>query len=56
MLTLLSKGLSDKDIGRLLNISRAGVQKHITALFSKLGAANRTEAITIAYETHLLKT
>lgn len=56
VLTLLSKGLSDKDIGRLLNISRAGVQKHITALFSKLGAANRTEAITIAYETHLLKT
>ena len=55
VLTLLTKGLSDKDIGRQLNISRAGVQKHIAALFSKLGAANRAEATTIAYESHLLK-
>lgn len=55
VLALLSKGLTDKDIAKQLNISRAGVQKHIAALFSKLGAANRAEATTIAYETHLLK-
>ena len=55
VLELLSKGLSDKDIGKQLNISRAGVQKHIAALFAKLGAANRAEATKIAYETHLLK-
>ena len=55
VLGLLSKGLSDKEIGKQLNISRAGVQKHIAALFAKLGAANRAEATKIAYETHLLK-
>ena len=54
VLGLLSKGLSDKDIGKQLNISRAGVQKHIAALFAKLGAANRAEATKIAYETRLL--
>ena len=54
VLTLLSKGLSDKDIARQLNISRAGVQKHTAALFAKLGAANRAEAAAIPYETHLL--
>ncbi len=46
--------MTDKDIGKMLNISRAGVQKHTAALFAKLGAANRAEATRIAYETHLL--
>ena len=55
VLKLLAKGLSDKDICRLLKISRAGVQKHTAALFAKLGAANRAEAIGIAFETHLLQ-
>ena len=55
VLKLMAKGLSDKDICRQLNISRAGVQKHTSAIFSKLGATNRAEATGIAFETHLLQ-
>ena len=55
VLELLTSGLSDKEIGNRLGISRAGVQKHTAALFAKLGAATRAEATKIAYETHLLK-
>ena len=54
VLKLLTKGLSDKNICRELGISCAGVQKHTSALFAKLGAANRAEATKIAYETRLL--
>lgn len=55
VLELLTSGLSDKEIGNRLGISRAGVQKHTAVLFAKLGAATRAEATKIAYETHLLK-
>lgn len=55
VLELLTSGLSDKEIGNRLGISRAGVQKHTAILFAKLGAATRAEATKIAYETHLLK-
>jgi len=54
VLRLLVRGLTDKDIARQLNLSRSGVQKHTMAIFSKLGAANRAEATSIAFETHIL--
>lgn len=31
------------------------VAEHITAIFQKLGASNRTEAVAIALRKHLLK-
>ena len=31
------------------------VKEHLNALFSKIGAANRTEAVAIALRKHLLK-
>ena len=54
VLKLMVRGLTDKDIARQLDISRSGVQKHTMAIFAKLGAANRAEATSIAFETHLL--
>ena len=40
---------------RSRDISAESVKTHMTKLFKKLGAANRTEAVAIALETHLLK-
>ena len=56
ILFLITRGLSNDDIASHLGISKASVKTHILALFQKLGAANRTEAVAIALRKHLLKT
>ena len=48
------RGLSNADIARQLGISLPMVKEHLSALFQKLGAANRTEAVAIALRRHLL--
>ena len=55
ILHLIVRGLSNPDISRLLGISLDTVKEHIETLFLKIGAANRTEAVTIAMRKHLLK-
>ena len=37
MLALLAEGRSNKAIGERLELSQRGVQKHVTAVFAKLG-------------------
>ena len=49
------RGLYDKDIANQLGISIYTVKEHINALFAKIGAANRAEAVAIALRKHLLK-
>lgn len=55
ILVSLQRGLSNIDIARQLGIRKDSVEEHIRAIFSKLGAANRTEAVAIAMHKHLLK-
>lgn len=55
ILGYLAKGLSNRDIACLLNIGEDGVKFHLRGLFSKLGAATRTEAVAIALRHHLIK-
>ena len=55
ILGYLAKGLSNRDIASLLDISEDGVKFHLRTLFSKLGAATRTEAVAIALGKRLLK-
>ena len=55
ILESLVRGLASTDIARQLGISHDMVREHSTALFKKLGAANRTEAVAIALRKHLLK-
>lgn len=38
------------------HFSKASIKTHILALFQKLSAANRSEAVAIALRKHLLKT
>ena len=55
ILSSMVKGLTDADIARELGISANGIRNHITAIYGKLGAANRAEAVAIALRKHLLK-
>ena len=51
----ITRGLSNAEIARQFDIAEITVKNHLTAIFSKLGAANRTEAVTIALRKQLLK-
>lgn len=55
ILQSIVRGLSNPDIAKQLGISVDVVKEHVEALFQKIGAANRTEAVSIALRKHLLK-
>ncbi|MDO9474725.1 MAG: response regulator transcription factor [Caulobacter sp.] len=44
VLTLIARGLSNKEIARVLGVSPATVKTHVTNAIGSVGAANRTEA------------
>lgn len=46
ILELISLGYSDKEIAYTLKISARTVQTHVTRIVIKLGARNRTNAVT----------
>ena len=54
VLALLVTGLSNQKISNELSITKATVKYHLTNIFTKLGAENRVEAVTIALEHHLV--
>jgi NarL family two-component system response regulator LiaR len=53
VLALLTRGLTNTQIGAQLTISRATVKFHVSSILSKLGAASRTEAAALAVQHHL---
>ena len=55
ILASMVRGLTNADIAKLFGITPDGVKFHITSILAKLGAANRTEAVSIAQRKHLLK-
>ena len=55
ILSSVVRGLTNDDIARQFSIQRSSVKDHITAIFAKLGAANRSEAISIALRKQLIK-
>ena len=55
ILESITRGLSNVQIAVQLGISPESVKTHVAKLFDKLGAANRSEAVSIALRTHLLK-
>lgn len=50
ILTFLARGYPVKSVSRLLNISVATVKTHTTALYKRLGAKNKGEAVYIALQ------
>ena len=56
ILKSIVSGLTTADVAKQFGIREDSVKEHMTAIFAKLGAANRAEAIAIAMRKHLLKT
>lgn len=52
----MARGLTNKEIATALSCSPESVKDRINSICTKLGAANRSEAISIALRKHLLKT
>ena len=48
MLIWLVRGKSNRDIATILNLSPRTVDKHLEAVFRKLGVENRTSAVALA--------
>ena len=55
ILSSITRGLTNRDIATELSIRHDGVDRHVNTILSKIGAANRAEAVAIALRKHLLK-
>lgn len=55
VLESVTRGLSNSDIARQLGISPSAVKLYLSAVFEKLGASSRAEAVAIALKRQLLK-
>ncbi len=52
IMRLVTEGLSNKEIGRRLNITDGTIKVHLHNIFGKLGVSNRTELATLALLQH----
>ena len=52
----LAEGLSNKDVGRRLNISEGTVKVHLHNICSKLGVKNRTALAVLAFTKFAIRT
>jgi DNA-binding NarL/FixJ family response regulator len=55
VLRLIAQGRSNKEIATELGIVEGTVKAHVTNIFGKLGAVDRTQAITIAVKRQILQ-
>lgn len=55
VLALMVEGLNNNQIAERLVVSRSTVKFHVSSILSKLCAASRTEAVSMALQQHLLK-
>jgi len=54
VLQLLSQGLANKQIASVLGISEHTVKFHVSAIYTKLGATNRAEAVRLGVRSGLV--
>ncbi|MDT0566305.1 response regulator transcription factor [Streptomyces sp. DSM 3412] len=55
VLSAVSRGQSNKQIGRALRLSEATVKTHLLHIYTKLGVADRTSAVTAALERGIIR-
>ena len=55
LLTAVTKGFTNHDIAHQFGIAHVSVKKQLKTIYSKLGAANRTEAVAIAISKQLVE-
>jgi two-component system nitrate/nitrite response regulator NarL len=49
VVSAVAEGLSNKEIGRRLNLSEGTVKVHLHNIYSRLGVKNRTALVVLAY-------
>ena len=54
VLALMARGLNNTEIAKQLIISLSTVKYHVSSILSKLGVANRAEAVALAVQHHLV--
>jgi two-component system, NarL family, response regulator len=54
ILSVLAKGLTNKQIGKVLNISQNTVKNHVNSVIEKLEVSDRTEAATTAIQRGII--
>ena len=54
-LSLASQGLSSKEIGNVLGITKRMADTHLSSIIDKLKARNRTHAVPIALRNKLIE-
>ena len=54
ILAVAVKGYTNREIGDLLGLKPQSVKEHLSNVYAKLGAANRSEAVRIAVERHIV--
>jgi NarL family two-component system response regulator LiaR len=55
VLTLLARGLTNREIALKLNVTSHTARHHVSEILEKLNAANRAEAVAIALQRGLIK-
>jgi DNA-binding NarL/FixJ family response regulator len=55
VLRLVAQGNSNKEVGRQLAIKEETVKAHVSTVLAKLGAKDRTHAVTIAARRGILE-
>jgi DNA-binding NarL/FixJ family response regulator len=51
---MIAKGLTNKEIARVLLVSQFTVRTHVKHIFEKLAATDRTEAVSIATQQGII--
>jgi DNA-binding NarL/FixJ family response regulator len=54
ILSMIAKGLTNKEIAHILAISQFTVRNHVIHIFEKLEASDRTEAVSIAMQQGII--
>jgi DNA-binding NarL/FixJ family response regulator len=54
VLQSLSEGKSAAELARALNMPESDIRQHLTALFSRMGAASATDAVALACRRGLI--
>jgi DNA-binding NarL/FixJ family response regulator len=55
VLTLAARGATNRDIAASLHVSEATIKTHLLHAFGKLGVSDRTAAVAVALEQHLIR-
>ena len=55
VLRLIAAGNANKEIGAQLSIAEETVKRHVTGILAKLGAHDRTHAVTIGLKRGIIE-